>query len=263
MKKVLSLVLVCLMLAGCMSVSAFAEAAVTVNVTVADKGKLVAAQTKVSVTDIDSDGKLTVNDALYAVHKEAYPSGAEAGYSYYVHKDYGLSIGKLWGDSSGNFGYYLNNVSCWSLSDTVKDGDYLNAFVYADSKKFSDTYCFFDEYTLTSDTNTDITLTLNGAGYDENWNSITVPVKNAEITVDGKGTGIRTDENGKATIQIKGNGEYVISAKSESLVLVPPVCTAQINGGFFVWLRVVFTSFFDDVAEFFMSVYNYLVSLFK
>ena len=65
MKKVLSLALVCLMLAGCMSVSAFAEAAVTVNVTVADKGKLVAAQTKVSVTDIDSDGKLTVNDALY------------------------------------------------------------------------------------------------------------------------------------------------------------------------------------------------------
>lgn len=229
MKKLLSLSLALLMLFGCMSTAFAASESATVYVTVSNKGELAVAQQKVTVKDIDGDNVLTVNDALYAVHKAKYKGGADAGYSYYIHKDYGLSLGKLWGDSSGNFGYYLNNSSCWSLADTVKNGDYLNAFVYSDGKYFSDIYCFFEANTVSAEKGEEIALTLKGAGYDASWNPVTVPVKGATITVNGEKTAIKTDANGNATISIEKNGTYVISAVSSTQTLVPPVCTAKIG----------------------------------
>ncbi len=256
MKKLFSVMLAFLMIMGCMSITSFADdASATVYVSISNKGQLVAAQTKVTVTDIDGDNALTVNDALYAAHEATYSGGAKEGYSYYTHKDYGLSIGKLWGDTSGNFGYYINNSSCWSLADSVKSGDYLNAFVYSDSKNYSDKYCFFNNFTVTADSNSDIELTLCSAGYDASWNPVTLPVANAEITVDGKATGVKTDANGKATIQISGAGNHIISAVSESETLVPPVCTAQISGGIIASVLSAITSFFSVILSFILSIF--------
>lgn len=256
MKKLFSVMLTFLMIMGCMSITTFADnASATVYVSISNKGQLVAAHTKVTVTDIDGDNALTANDALYAAHEAVYSGGAKAGYGYYTHKDYGLSIGKLWGDTSGNFGYYINNSSCWSLADTVKNGDYLNAFVYSDSRNYSDKYCFFNNFTVATDASSDIELTLSCAGYDANWNPVTLPVASAEITVDGKTTGVKTDTNGKATIQISGAGEHIISAVSASETLVPPVCTAQINGGFFASVLSAITSFFSAIISFILSIF--------
>ena len=255
MKKLFSVMLAFLMIMGCMSITSSAnDAFATVYVSISDKGQLVAAQKRVTVTDIDGDNTLTVNDALHAAHEAVYSGGAKEGYSYYTHKDYGLSIGKLWGDTSGNFGYYINNSSCWSLADPVKNGDYLNAFVYSDSKKYSDKYCFFDTFTVAADASSDIELTLKSAGYDANWNSVTLPVADAEITVDGKATGVKTDANGKAIIQISGAGNHIISAVSASETLVPPVCTAQINGGIIASLLSVITSLFSAIINFILSI---------
>ncbi len=255
MKKLFSVMLAFLMIMGCMSITSFAdEASATVYVSISNKGQLVAAQTKVTVTDIDGDNSLTVNDALYAAHEAVYSGGAKEGYSYYTHKDYGLSIGKLWGDTSGNFGYYINNSSCWSLADPVKNGDYLNAFVYSDGKNYSDKYCFFNNFTVTANANSDIELTLCSAGYDASWNPVTLPVANAEITVDGKATGVKTDANGKATIQISGAGKHIISAVSASETLVPPVSTAQINGGIIASVLSAITSFFSAIINFILSI---------
>ncbi len=255
MKKVLALALSLLMLLGCTGVSAFAKNDdVTVYVSVANKGELVAAQVEVTVVDIDKDGVLTVNDALYALHEAVYNGGAAEGYGYYVHKEYGLSLGKLWGNASGDFGYYVNNVSSWGLADTVKDGDYVNAFVYADTKFYSDTYCFFNEYRVSADKGDEIELTLNGAGYDANWNPVTVPVVGAEITVDGVATGVKTDENGKAKIKLDKSGDHIISAVSESKTIVPPVCTAEVNG--------IFEMIINAIVGFFRNVFEFIVSIF-
>lgn len=255
MKKVLSLMLSLLFVFSCMSVSAFAEAdSAKVFVSVAVKGELVAAQVDVTVTDIDSDGSLTVNDALYALHEAVFEGGADAGYGYYIHKDYGLSLGKLWGDASENFGYYVNNASCWGLSDAVKDGDYVNAFVYSDTKTYSDTFCFFNEYKISADKSDEIELTLSGAGYDAYWNPITVPVAGVEIIVDGVGTGVMTDQNGKATITIDKAGDYIISAASASKTIVPPVCAVHING--------IFEIIINAIADFFRSIVDFFASLF-
>ena len=254
MKKSISLVLTFILLALCMSTAAFAQESATVYVSIADKGTLVAAQEKVTVTDIDGDGTLTVNDALFAAHNAVYPGGASAGYGYYTHKDYGLSISKLWGDSSGNFGYYLNNSSCWSLADTVSSGDYLNAFIYSDSKYYSDKYCFFNVHSVSASAKSDISLTLSGAGYDANWNPVTLPVAGAEILVDGNATGVLTDSNGNATIQISSAGTHVISAVSSSQILVPPVCKAEVSGGIFDSIIAAITSFFTMLINFFRSL---------
>ena len=256
MKKLFSVMLSFVVIIGCMGITSFADSdSATVYVSVSSKGQLVSAQTKVTVSDIDGDDALTVNDALYAVHEAVYSGGAKDGYSYYIHKDYGLSLGRLWGDTSGNFGYYINNSSCWSLADSVKNGDYLNAFVYSDTKNYSDKYCFFNNNTVNADKNSAIELTLSGAGYDANWNPVTLPVANAEITVDGKATGVKTDADGKATIQISTSGTHIISAVSASEILVPPVCTAQINGGLFASVLSAITSFFSAIINFIISFF--------
>ena len=232
MKRLIAATLAMLLLLWCTSLTAFAEEteslSAEVYVTIADKGTLAVTQEKITVTDVDKDNTLTINDALYCAHESKYEGGAEAGYNFYIHDEYGLSLGKLWGDNSGNFGYYINNTSAWSLADTVKDGDYLNAFVYSDSEYYSDTYCWFDVTTVNADANEEITLTLFGALYDAEWNPITAAIEGATITVNGAKTPYKTDADGKVTIKIADGGTCVISAVSDTQTLVPPVCLAAI-----------------------------------
>ena len=227
MKRTLTLITTLCLLLSLLAIGASAQKNHTiVTVTIAVKGELVATQVSVLVEDIDGDGVFTINDALYCAHEQVYEGGANAGYSSYT-SEYGLSMSKLWGDESGAYGYYLNNASCMSLADPVKNGDYITAFVYA-SSDLSDVYTYFDVSTKTVEVGEEIELTLMAAGYDESWNPITYPVKGATITVDGVPTGIVTDENGKATFRRNEIGTTVISAKSETQTLVPPVCSINV-----------------------------------
>lgn len=228
MKKILSLA-AALLVAGTCSVSALA-ADPTVYVTIADaNGDLALVQEAITVTDTDADGALTINDALYAAHEAKYEGGAAAGYGSGM-TDYGISMNKLWGtENGGSYGYYLNNASAWSLTDPVADGDYINAFVYTDLTAWSDTFCFFDVHSVDSVSGNDVTLTLFAAGYDENYNPITVPVADAVITIDGEETEYKTDADGKVTVTFTNAGEYLISAVSESQNLVPPVCEVNVS----------------------------------
>lgn len=227
MKRTLTLITTLCLLLSLLAIGASAQKNHTiVTVTIAVKGELVATQISVPVEDIDGDGVFTINDALYCAHEQVYEGGANAGYSSYT-SEYGLSMSKLWGDESGAYGYYLNNASCMSLADPVKNGDYITAFVYA-SSDWSDVYTYFDVSTKTVEVGEEIELTLMAAGYDESWNPITYPVKGATITVDGVPTGIVTDENGKATFRRNEIGTTVISAKSQTQTLVPPVCSINV-----------------------------------
>ena len=114
-----------------MSVSAGpggADGSIQVYVTISNAGEPVMAQRAVTVTDHNGNGSFDVDDALYAAHKAAYPGGASNGYAS-AEGDYGLSITKLWGDTSGSFGYWLNDAACWLLADEVQEHDFLTAFV--------------------------------------------------------------------------------------------------------------------------------------
>lgn len=232
MKKTISMTIASVLLAGALGLTAFAaeKESVDVFVTISDdKGDLVMTHEKITVTDIDSDGALTVNDALYLAHEAGYEGGAAAGYVYYE-SQWGLSLDKLWGVANGgSYGYVVNNASAMGLNAPVQDGDYLTAYVYTDLTAWSDQYCYFDQYTLTAKAGEEITLTLVASSYDANWNPITLPVADAVITVNGKATDYKTDARGKVTLKLDDIGKAVISATSETLTLVPPVCTVTVT----------------------------------
>ena len=232
MKKLIALVTCMIILCACFGVAAIAEADVLsaeVSVSIANKGNLVVANEKITVTDIDNDGLLTLNDALYAAHDAKYDGGAADGYYSYTSEQYGLSLGKLWGDDSGSFGYYKNNTSALSLGEKIEGGDCIYAYLYADTEYWSDSYSYFDKNEVSSDAGSAVSLTLFASGYDADWNPVTVAVEGATITIDGTATEIKTDANGKADIVIDKAGTYVISATSENAVLVPPVCILTVN----------------------------------
>ena len=205
-----------------------ADSKTDVYVTIAN-GTLALVREKVSVTDADGDGKLTVNDALILAHDAKYEGGSAAGYSS-ENSDWGLSLKKLWGvENGGSYGYYVNNAMSNSLADEVKNGDYIVAFVYTDTKGFSDAYSWFDKTEATVSGNGEVTLTLTSSGYDANWNVVKSPVAGAKITLDGKDTGLTTDNEGKVTVKAGKAGRYIVSASSESAILVPPVAVLTVT----------------------------------
>ena len=225
MKKILSIAAAVLLAALC-AVSVSAADAPVVYVTIADaEGALAVCQEPVALSDIDGDGQCTINDALILAHDEFYEGGAVEGYAA-GQSDYGLSMMKLWGsENGGSYGYYVNGTAAWSLVDPLADGDYIDAFVYTDLEAWSDMYTCFDARTVSG---TEVALTLTGAGFDEEWNPVSVPVAGAEITVDGEKTGVFTDENGHAVLTLaEKEGRTLISAVSDTQVIVPPVAVAD------------------------------------
>ena len=120
MKRILSFTLTLVLVLGLFCGIALADDGTKVYVTIADKdGKLVLVQEAITVTDIDNDGKLTINDALYCAHEAKFEGGAAAGYLSEM-TEYGLSLKKLWGTDNGSgYGYDVNNEGAMSLSDEV------------------------------------------------------------------------------------------------------------------------------------------------
>lgn len=232
MKKILSTLLALAML---VPITAFAEDAPTVYVSISDDtGALVVAYAPVTVNDADGDGALTICDALIAVHAAYHPDGAAAFLAEAT--EWGLSMYKLWNvENGGSYGYMLNDASPMSLLDLVKDGDHIKAYAFTDLTNFSDTYAYFTAPVATgarlaaTTVDAEVALTLSAAAYDANWNPITVPVAGAVLTVNGEKTGVVTDENGNALLTFAAAGVYTVSAVSETMTLVPPVCIVTVT----------------------------------
>lgn len=217
---------------SCSAVPMIASAAdaesVNVTVTVSDGSQQpVLIRQNVNVTDIDSDGKLTINDALYITHENCFSGGAASGYRSEI-GTYGLKITKLWGKENGDgYGYYVDNVAAMGLTDPVSEGNDIYAFVYTDTANWSDSYSWFDKKTADTKQGDELELTLSRAGFDANWAPVTLPVEGAVITVNGNATEFKTDANGKATVKVDNAGQSIISAKSDQMILVPPVCVVN------------------------------------
>lgn len=233
MKKIISLTLCMLLTLSLFGFSVCAEVPPhDVYVSISDEnGALVLTYASVTLADEDGDGNLTVNDALIGAHKKYYKDGAQGFAS--EETAYGCSITKLWGFAGGNgYGYCVNDSSAMSCYDPIKEGDHIKAFIYTDTENFSDLYCFFDQTFVSAELNDKVTLTLYANTYDANWNVVKTPVSGAEILIDGKASGIMTDENGKAEISVKTNRNFTVSAKSDSQTIVAPVCMIRVPSVF-------------------------------
>ena len=202
---------------------------VGVNVTVSNAGKLVVVQEPLTVTDTDSDGKLTVSDALYLIHEAKFEGGAAAGYAT-AETQWGLSIAKLWGnENGGSYGITVNNVFSNGIADEITEGNEIYAYAYEDAAGYSDIYTYFDNAYIGAETGKAFTLTLTANTFDENWSPVQKPVEGAVITLNGEKTAFVTDAEGKVQITVDAPGAVLISAVSEQAVIVPPVATANVT----------------------------------
>ncbi len=231
MKKLISTIsamaLICS--AACV-MAANAEDKTTVSVTIAN-GDLALTQEQIQVTDIDNDGALTINDALYLAHEAKYEGGAQAGYKATVGQ-WGLGLDKLWGvTNGGSYGYYVNDVASMGLTDPVKDGDNVYAFVYTDTQGFSDAYSYFNVKSAETEKGEALELTLNKLSWGSDGSTVSSPVEGASITVNGEATELKTDADGKVSVTLDKAGQSIISAKApEGIRLAPPVAVVQVNG---------------------------------
>lgn len=220
--------LLCAMFSGCgAGQSASDETAGTsgpsVWVTVSVAGELSLVHAVVTMEDTNGDGVVTLNEVL--------TTAAVAKNQSFVSEEgtYGLSITELWGDKSGAYGYYVNNEFITTdLTHEVQAGDEVYAYSYQDVANFSDVYSFFDQTSASVKAGQTVELKLTKLAYDSNWELAEEPVVGAVITVDGEATELVTDAEGRVTVTLDKAGSFVISAVSETDVLVPPVCVVEV-----------------------------------
>jgi len=230
MKKVLtvvSIILCCFLLFACTEKPVEEAPALTIDayVTLYNAGAAAMQQRKIEATDLNKDNKINIDEVLVAAHKDL---NKESDYASAT-TQYGLSITKLLGDTSGSYGYYVNDASAWSLADEVKADDYVTAYVYVDKEAYSDSYSFFTIRNATAVKGETFSLTLKNAGFDAEWNTVIAATEGATITVNGEATTVVTDADGVAKITFTEAGTYVISATSTTLTLVPPVCVVTVK----------------------------------
>lgn len=208
---------------------------IDVYVTVADKGTVVMAKDRITVSDLDASGGFTVDEVLYAAHEAKYNGGAAAGYASEM-TAYGLSIKVLWGDANGSYGYWLNDASCMSLGDAVSEGDSLVAFVIRNTEVW-DSYSAFAQDSYTAMAEAAINLTLETAGYDENWNTVFAPHAGAELKVYGRDfneldpADYKAVDNGDGTyaVTVFGVGDYFLAAYDNATPIVPAICCLSVT----------------------------------
>ena len=149
MKKILSLLLALVMISGICSLSVFADNAdvngISAYITMSVNGKIVEGKDGELVAEkpvlLTGGESYTLDDLFKTAHDLYYDGGSEAGYSSYM-GGWGLSVGKLWGDESGNFSYQINGAETFvsGLSQEIKDGDYIDAYVFENSYPDSENY---------------------------------------------------------------------------------------------------------------------------
>ena len=199
-----------------------AEAAdpVTVSFTVSQQGVLAktsdgtaAVELPVTVTDVNSDGILTFDEALVALHEAYCPDGYALN---------GNSVAKLWGSEVtapivAKNDKVLEKAVNWKTS-TVAEGDKLYAASIKDTVDYSDCLSYFDKKAVTVEAGKEFTLTLKAAGEyfsGSNYsplNAYSIPVGTWENGSFKAITGAKTASNGTVTLSFAKAGTYIVTA---------------------------------------------------
>lgn len=194
----------------------------TVYFTVSNQGVLAqtsdgqaAIELPVTVKDVNSDGILTYDEALVALHAKYCPEGYEISAGF---------VQKFWNvttDPKGSY-YFLKNNEALSMgvddkSSTVAQDDQLYACVFKDEAKWSDVICYFDSRALTVEAYKDITLNLQGGSSMAvgGYNPGSVAGAQVGTWKDGTFTAIQnavTDSKGNVTLSFEEPGTYIVSA---------------------------------------------------
>ncbi len=217
MKRILATLLALIMIISVTPVLA-EETDVTVYVSISKYGEIQTAEdgTKMAYAPVILSGQdsYTVDDALREAHRLYCPDGTD-GYASSI-SDWGLGVDILWGDTSYNFGYYINGRTSTLLGDAVCDGTYIDAFVYENI--YTEKYSAFNLPENKVDKEEEFELELSYITYDENWNPSFLPCEGATITVNGEDTELITDENGCVALSFSETGRYIVSAYKDETI---------------------------------------------
>lgn len=193
---------------------------VTVSFTVSEKGVLAktssgkaAVELPVTVTDVNSDGILTFDEALVALHEAYCPDGYALN---------GNSVRKLWGSEVtapivAKNDKVLEKAVNWKTS-TVAEGDKLYAASIKDTNEYSDCLSYFDKKAVTVEAGKEFTLTLKAAGeYFSGSNYSELNAYGISVGTWEKGsfqaiTGAKTATNGTVTLSFAKAGTYIVTA---------------------------------------------------
>lgn len=240
-RKILSLLLAICIIIG--TVPVFAEGIaedITVYVSMSRYAEPVNDKNgkKMVCREVDLSGKESYNldDVFSAMHELYYESGTD-GYASSV-SGWGFGIDKLWGDTSYNFGYQLNNEMAMGLGETVENGDFVDAYIYKNNAQNFESYATFDIRRGEAYEGEAFELTLSYvSGYEDGtWANIFSPCADATILINGVETEFVTASDGKVQITVDEPGEAIITAQKTKTVndvvmpaIIGPVCVANIK----------------------------------
>lgn len=163
----------------------------------------------VTVKDLNSDGILTYDEALVALHEEYCPDG-------YVRSGY--TVTKVWGVANTFYKYWKNGVYLTTRPEfkdsTVADGDKLYTAVVKDTVDTSDVLASFDKTEVTVDAGESFTLKLTGK-QNEYFSGSNVAGAVVGTWDNGTFTALKdtkTDDVGKVTLSFDKAGIYIVSA---------------------------------------------------
>lgn len=195
---------------------------ITVSFTVSIKGVLgrtddgkAAIELPVTVKDLNSDGVLTYDEALVALH-ERY---CEGGYDFNNTNGSGqYKIVKLWGESNCRTKLFQNENEfsgfANSTSAPVKEGDKIYAVVLTDTTNLADCFTWFDKTDVTVKAGESFKLTLTGKSDDyAKAGATNIPVGTWEDGVFTQIGNTKTDVDGNVTLSFDKAGTYLVTAK--------------------------------------------------
>ncbi|MBQ5782577.1 MAG: hypothetical protein IIV99_04230, partial [Oscillospiraceae bacterium] len=193
---------------------------ITVTLTVSQYGELLEEATFVPV-ELSGKDAYTLDDVFAEAHALYYDG--EDGYV-----SEGISINKFWGYETQMVGYRVNGETPL-LDYIVKNGDYVEAFLYKNKWPATEAYTKFNTYKAQLRAQEPLALTLHREEFDSDWNTVFSACVGATILVDGTATECVTDEEGVAEITFDKPGTYIVSArKVEGHPDTIPVITAPI-----------------------------------
>ena len=244
---------------------------VQVTFTVSVKGVLAttpdgqaAIELPVTVTDRNSDGILTYDEALVALHETYCPGGYE------IVKGF---VEKLWNvvtETKSGSNYFLKNNVALSMgvddkTSTVSQGDKLYCCVFTDEENYSDAICYFTQTEVAAQAGKAFTLNLQGGSSMAmgGYNPGNLAGAQVGIWKDGKFTAIDgavTDKNGNVSLTLNKAGTYIISASGEiqtqianwgggngnetitvNAPLTAPYCVVTVTGTVVTYANVTFS----------------------
>ena len=173
----------------------------------------------VGVGDLNDDGRITTDEVLKMAHELHYPGGAAAG----------LTDHAVWGkrgsfitevrDQNGklrvdNPQEYEAGTAAPMYSQVVEDGDSIHCYAIAMDAAHYDLTVESpkSDWSLFEKVPTGTAVTFCASYYDPAKTQPT-PVAGIELMQNGKGTGIKTGQDGKATLTFTQAGDFEISAE--------------------------------------------------